>query len=326
MLRNNKLCFQALYVEKAMAASGASPEDIAKVLLVQNALKSKGVPSDVIAAALNKIMKNSGNQKDIIEAVTNALKNDDISIEEINKVLAMNKAIDGGKIRGLKDLQQILDGANTDSIDGIEETLKKIFDSGVLTPETVSQSIVFQKAMSSSGVDPENIAKAILLQKSMAENGMAIHEVANAMSLAMTLDPHSEESMKLLKEAIKESVGRGLTAEDIDIIAAFKEAIEKGEIPKEAINLMRKAMKQRRGSVDNVAETLMASLAASGQSQESIAKAMVKALQATGATPEEIAKTMQQAMAKSGATQEEIAKAMAAAMAASGASGECRVL
>ncbi len=31
-------------------------------------------------------------------------------------------------------------------------------------------------------------------------------------------------------------------------------------------------MKQRRGSVDNVAETLMATLAASGEDQESIAK------------------------------------------------------
>merc|ERR1711892_294138 len=313
---------KALYIEKAMAASGASPEDIAKVLLIQSALKAKGVPSDVIAAALNKILKNTGSQKEILEAVSNSFKNDDISIEEINKVLAMNKALDGGKIRGLKDLQQILEASNADSIDGIEETLQKIFDSGVLSPESFSQSIVFQKAMSSSGVDPESIAKAMLLQKSMAESGMAIHEVANAMSLAMTLDPHSEKAMKQLKEDLKNCIGRGLTAEDVDIISAFREAMEKGEIPKEAINLMRKAMKQRRGSVDNVAETLMASLAASGQSQESIAKAMVKALQATGATPQEIAKTMQQAMAKSGATQEEICKAMASAMAASGASVE----
>lgn len=318
--------FQVLYIEKALAASGASPEDIAKVLLIQSALKAKGVPSDVIAAALNKIIKNSGNQKELLDAVTNSLKNDDVSIEEITKVLAMNKALDGGKIRGLKDLQQILEESSTDSIDGIEDTLEKIFNSGVLSPESVSQSLVFQKAMSSSGVNPDNIARAMLLQKSMAESGMAIHEVANAMSLAMTLDPHSEKAMKQLKEDLKDCLERGLTAGDIDIICAFREAMEKGEIPKEAINLMRKAMKQRRGSVDNVAETLMASLAASGQSKESIAKAMVKALQATGATPEEIAKTMQQAMAKSGATQEEICKAMASAMAASGASGRNTIL
>ena len=304
-----------------MAASGASPEDVAKTLLIQTALAAKGVPADVIAAALNKIANKTGCQKELLAAFENSLKNNDISIDEINKVLAMSKALDGGKIRGLKDLQQILENANMASIEGIEDTLSKIFDSGALTPESLSQSIVFQKAMSASGLPADSVARAIQLQRAMVESGMPIHEVANAMSLAMTLDPASEEKMRQLKEALKDCIGRGLTAADIEMVAAFKEAIEKGEIPKEAINLMKKAMKQRRGSVDNVTETLMASLAASGESQDSIAKAMVKALQATGATPEEIARTMQQAMAKTGASQEDICKAMAAAMAASGASG-----
>ena len=44
------------------------------------------------------------------------------------------------------------------------------------------------------------------------------------------------------------------------------------------MRLLKKAMKQRRGSVDNVAETLMATLAAGGESQESVARAMVKVL------------------------------------------------
>ena len=55
-----------------------------------------------------------------------------------------------------------------------------------------------------------------------------------------------------------------------------------GLVPPEAVRLFKKAMKQRRGSVDNVAETLMSSLTASGQSKENVAKAMVKALKATG--------------------------------------------
>ena len=57
----------------------------------------------------------------------------------------------------------------------------------------------------------------------------------------------------------------------------FFQAIEDGaEIPPEAVRLLKKAMKQRRGSVDNVADTLMATLAAGGESQESVARAMVK--------------------------------------------------
>ena len=305
---------QALLVEKVLASSGASPEDVAKTLLIQTALRAKGVPADVIAAALNKIIKNAGDNKSLITAIETSLKSNDISIEEINKVLAMSKALDGGKIRGLKDLQQILEAADTSSIEGLEQTLEKIFSSGALTPESMSQSVMFQKALSASGLEPSEAAKGILLQKSMVESGMPPHEVAQAMSIALSLDGQSEQTIKELKEALKECLGRGLSPEDVDIVAAFKEALEKGEIPKEAINLMKKAMKQRRGSVDNVCETLMSSLAASGESQDSIAKAMVKALQATGATPEEIAKTMQQAMSKMGASQEEICKAMAAAM------------
>ena len=42
-------------------------------------------------------------------AVEAALQNNDLSLDEINKVLAMNKAMDGGKVRGMKDLQKILD-------------------------------------------------------------------------------------------------------------------------------------------------------------------------------------------------------------------------
>ena len=57
----------------------------------------------------------------------------------------------------------------------------------------------------------------------------------------------------------------------------FFQAIEEGaEIPPEAVRLLKKAMKQRRGSVDNVAASLMDTLAASGESQESVARAMVK--------------------------------------------------
>ena len=69
----------------------------------------------------------------------------------MNKVLAMNRAMDGGKVRGMKDLQRILDEGSTDSIEGLESLLQEIFNSGVLTPGAIEQAMVFQKAISSSG-------------------------------------------------------------------------------------------------------------------------------------------------------------------------------
>ena len=67
-------------MEKVLASSGASPEDVAKTLLIQNVLRTRGVPTDVIAAALNKIIKNAGGQKDLGTKIENRLKNNDISI------------------------------------------------------------------------------------------------------------------------------------------------------------------------------------------------------------------------------------------------------
>ena len=86
-----------------------------------------------------------------MEAVEAALKSNDMSLDEVNKVLAMNKALDGGKVRGMKDLQKILEEGVTDSIEGLESLLQQIFDSGVLTAGAMEQAMVFQKAMTSSG-------------------------------------------------------------------------------------------------------------------------------------------------------------------------------
>merc|ERR1740128_894839 len=313
---------KAMYVEKVMAAAGASPEDIAKALLIQTTLKAKGVSSEVIAQVLNKIIAKEGSSTKVKDDIDMALKNDSISTDEISKALAMQKAFETGKIRGLKELQKMLEEGDTDTAEGLEACLTNIIESGALSADAIPKSLIFQKAMSAMGTGADNLASTMLLQKAMMEGGMAVNDVASAMSLSMSLVPPDNEAIKELKKNLAQCLGKNIDPSDIDIILAFKDALEHGDIPKEAINLMRKAMKQRRGSVDNVAETLMSSLAASGQSQESIAKAMVKALQATGASPEEIAKTMQQAMAKSGASQEEIAKAMASAMAASGASPE----
>ena len=133
--------------------------------------------------------------------------------------------------------------------------------------------------------------------------------------------------VKQLETMIFDAMTKGgaLSSEDIQMILALGEAMENAEdlIPPEAVRLFKTAMKQRRGSVDNVAETLMSSLTASGESKENVAKAMIKALKATGASPEEIAKTMYQAMEKAGASPEEMARVMAQALADSGASRKC---
>ncbi len=69
----------------------------------------------------------------------------------------------------------------------------------------------------------------------------------------------------------------GLRPEEVEALLSLTRAVSSGasdpaSIPPETLRLLQKAMRQRRGSVDNVAETLMATLAASGEDREGIAK------------------------------------------------------
>jgi hypothetical protein len=181
---------------------------------------------------------NSSNQKVLMEAVEDALKHEGVSTEEITKFLALPKALDGGKkIRGMKELQNLLETAIIDTTDAVEEVLRQIMDSGAISREAIPQSLAFQKAISASGAGAEALAKAVLLQKAMQDSGMAINDIANAVTLAMGLVSSDEaEKLKELKEILKECIVRGLSPSDIDVVLAFKDALDKNEMPKEAIS------------------------------------------------------------------------------------------
>ena len=297
-------------------------------MMIQSFLSDKGIGPDLILQALLDLI----DEADLSSAgdmALKALRIGNFSIDELQKMLATSKALHGGKIRGLKEIQRILNESDLSTPEGLATALKKAIKSGCIDKFAFAKAAILHKALLAAGASPALLAKVMMLQKELSESGMPIHDIANAMSLAMSMATDVDGIMDLTPEAVHAKFeaeirkGVSMSQEDIQAILDLIDALgteNKSELSPEAIRLFKKAMKQRRGSVDNVAETLISSLAASGQSKESIAKAMVKALKATGASPAEIAKTMQQAMAKSGATSEEIARCMAQAMADSGAS------
>lgn len=298
--------------EKAMAKIGASPALLAKALQLHKALSEKGVSPQLIAEAMSELLAEAGISQ--IPDLQGLLQSG-ITAEDVAKIIALSKSFSCKEVFDIP--------GSLESKEAVKAALKKAFNNDLAQ---FAKTVVAQKAMTASGASPENVAKVAFLTKSMAENGMSTSEIANALTMAMNL-PDGKCSKELLKDlesliqgALKD--GRGLSDDDIKMLLAFSEAFANsdGLVPPEAVRLFKKAMKQRRGSVDNVAETLMSSLTASGESKENVARAMIKALKATGASPEEIAKTMQQAMEKAGASPEEMAKVLAQALAESGAS------
>lgn len=322
MLISSCLSFlQALLVEKILAATGATPEDIAKCLLMQSALAERGVSPEKIAQALNEIFKDS-KMEDLIKLVQNSLASDGISQDDITNGMSLSKLLESGKLRGFKEVMKLFEDGNMDDVQGLVDSLRRALGNGSLSIDALAKTLVLQKALAASDVKPEVLAKVLKLQKALAESGMPKHEIANAMSLALSLGLDGGKKKKDLENALISLMMNGLSPDEVEAVLKLKDSIMNGkEISAEALRLLKKAMKQRRGSVENVAETLMATLAASGENQESIVKAMVKALKATGASPEEIARTMAQALQKGGSSNEEIARVLAAAVADSGATG-----
>lgn len=255
-----------------MSATGATPEDLAKSLLIQSILSKKGLNSDDIAKALNQLssMEDQGDQmSNLVKMVKEALKDEGITQTDITKAMTLAKAIEAGKVRGLKDIQDILDNSPLSSVKDIVDAISQSISSGALGSDAMKKTMILQKVMKAIGANPETVAKAIALQKNLAENGMSKHEIANAMSLALALGLDHSQNKSLIEAAFKDLILNGLCQDEIDSILALTKAIEDGaEIPPEAIRLLKKAMKQRRGSVENVAETLMATLAAGGESAD----------------------------------------------------------
>ena len=314
--------------EKSMAKIGASPELIAKAVQLQKALADKGAAPDLIAEAICDLLNESGAQ-----AIPNlqGLLQGGITPDDVAKIISMSQSfVSGSKDNSSSNIPNNLDASNKEAL---KEVMKQAFGNDL---DKLAKTVLGQKAFTASGASPETVAKVAFLAKSMAENGMptseianaltmAICEIANALTMAISMpDGPDKDSLKEMEAMLIEIIGDpakgGLTEEDIKMLLSLSDAMSNVDLPPEAIRLFQKAMKQRRGSVDNVAETLMSSLAASGDSKENVAKAMIKALKATGASPEEIARTMQQAMEKAGATPEEMAKVLAQALAESGAS------
>jgi alkylhydroperoxidase/carboxymuconolactone decarboxylase family protein YurZ len=351
--KHKNVAFQALRIQKALCSPGTNADDVSKVMLIQAALARNGASSDAIANAINSIL--SGHQTDlesVSKAIRGALDVDGVVLQDdVTGAAAMAKIIQSGKARGLRDvLDRIEKGVASD--EDVLAILKDALASGAVDVKALAKAAAIEKLLARCGVKPETVAMAMQLQKSLLESGMPVHEIANAMGLAMGLGgkgaarkAHNNQVDSIsgqngqngpddgldetgsaadeLGDALSELISKGLFGSDVAAAIDFTKAVESGaDIPPEAVRLLKKAMKQRRGSVENVAETLVNTLASNGESHENIASAMVRALKATGASPEDIARTLTQALGKIGASNEEIAHVMAKAMAESGASGK----
>ncbi|XP_040565348.2 uncharacterized protein [Lepeophtheirus salmonis] len=311
---------KTLLAEKVIYQSGGTPEDIAKCMLIQSLLSKLGLSNDLIINAMKALVRKDTSASAFEPrgkpSPISSLGDEGITQNDVLSVVKLLKALEQRKVRGMKDIISLIEevGDNVKTETDVINLLEKLVLSGLVKLPDINRTLSIEQKFSSSGVsNVKDLSRSLLLQKIMSENGMTEYEISSAMSLILMIEGlvTSSEFDASISDADEKC---------LDLVLSIYEELIDPKIPPESIRLMRKAMKQRRGSVENVAETLMLALAADGESHESIARAMVKALKTTGASPEEISRTISQSLEKFGMSQDEIAQIIAQAVADSGAS------
>ena len=110
-------------MEKALLADeGITPEDVAKIFLIQSALAERGVLPDALIEAILALIDENDYTKAGQSALA-ALKLGSISQDEIVRMLAASKALGAGaaglKVRGWKQIQEILAEADLSNPQGL---------------------------------------------------------------------------------------------------------------------------------------------------------------------------------------------------------------
>lgn len=335
---------QALFVQKAMVSLG-SGKDLAFLTALLALLEDRGVPDQTLLEALLALAGEPGSLEGGSLWSRLRLK-DGMSIEEMVRMLETCKSMVSGGGGGARGRSRKPASA---AQDGLEALVRKILGApgGEVTSGQVAQIfseaakdgliggsessaardlLTLARLMVASGVSAETLAATMRLQLDLHDGGVTpSHEVSQAMSLLAALASKAgsgDLDEDLLKAALMEDTTVALTGEAIRMLASLPRECMAKKAPDEGVRLLKKAIRQRRGSVDNVTETLVAALAGDGENKEGLSKVMVNALRATGATPAEIALTMNNAMKKAGLEPEEIMKILIRSLTEAGSSRE----
>jgi len=164
---------KALLAEKMLAASGVAPEDVAKSLLVQKALIDAGLSAEDAANVLTDLVGEES-VAEVNERLERELRRDaDLSEEDVAKAISLAKALDSGKVRGLKNVINAVNNLQGLDKEKALEILKEAVDNGDLSKEALAQANAALRASAATGATTADLAKALGVQKALVEGGMS---------------------------------------------------------------------------------------------------------------------------------------------------------
>lgn len=113
---------------KAIAACGSTPENVAKIIMIENQLSKKGAQSRFIADALKHLGDFDAKRDEVIASITNAFSEEKLKRDDVFLNVRMTQAIDNENEptwKEVKNMKDILAGCSPTSPEGIELNLAR---------------------------------------------------------------------------------------------------------------------------------------------------------------------------------------------------------
>jgi len=283
-------------VMKAIAACGSTPENVAKVIMIENQLSKKGAQSRFISDALKHLADYEKDREKVISALQAAFSEDKLNRDDVFLSVRMAQAIENENEptwKDVKNMKELIAGCSVSSPEGIELNLARATKTGGLKSHDMTAALVAQKLMAHMQVDPKCLAQIINIMKNVSENGVPAVEIARVFNDGI-MPP---EMVEYLATQALEAVAQDITPVDVDAHVQLYDNLRlKSNIPLEVIEFVENKLVQVRCSLEDVADNMVSSQLARGEKESMVIRALCETLSKTGSSSEIVATTMMSAL------------------------------
>jgi len=283
-------------VLKAIAACGSTPENVAKVIMIENQLSKKGAQSRFISDALKHLADYEKDREKVISALQAAFSEDKLNRDDVFLSVRMAQAIENENEptwKDVKNMKELIAGCSVSSPEGIELNLARATKTGGLKSHDMTAALVAQKLMAHMQVDPKCLAQIINIMKNVSENGVPAVEIARVFNDGL-MPP---EMVEYLATQALEAVAQDITPVDVDAHVQLYDNLRlKSNIPLEVIEFVENKLVQVRCSLEDVADNMVSSQLARGEKESMVIRALCETLSKTGSSSEIVATTMMSAL------------------------------
>eukprot|EP00096_Caligus_rogercresseyi_P009361 TRINITY_DN316_c0_g2_i1.p2 TRINITY_DN316_c0_g2~~TRINITY_DN316_c0_g2_i1.p2 ORF type:complete len:1031 (-),score=293.92 TRINITY_DN316_c0_g2_i1:292-3384(-) len=289
---------QIALLQRTLGACGATPENLAKVIMIQNQLSKRGAQSRHIADALRKLTDPNKGKKDTIDLLSKSLNDPKMKKEDVQITVRMMQAIDmenDATWKEVKSMKEILTGASPTSPEAIELNLARATKAAGLNRGELTRVLLAQRTMSTLGVDPTLLSQVLNIEKVIADNGVPAVEIARVL----TDGGVPKEAHAKLVEMTLAGLQKEYCAADVEAFIKLYDGLKlKSNVPEETIEHIDKTLIQVRCSLEDVADNTVSSMCARGEKDSVIVRNLCETLKDTGASVQIVGTTMMGSLVK----------------------------